>query len=55
MVVKIPVDIKKDVLATAPRKIDGVSVNEMLAANTISGELTRQSYFQKFDMPNIPL
>lgn len=55
MVVQIPVDIKKDIRATVPFKINGLSVNEMLVANTISGELTRQSYCQKFDMPNNPL
>ncbi|MEN2281900.1 hypothetical protein AAGF08_07150 [Algoriphagus sp. SE2] len=40
MVVQIPVDIKKDVRATTPRKITGFSVNELFAANTISEELT---------------
>jgi hypothetical protein len=48
------VNIKKDVRATVPRKINGFSVNEMFAANTISGKLTGQSYCQKFDMPNNP-
>lgn len=55
MVVSIHVDMKKDVRATVPRKIYRGSVNEMFAANTISGELTGQSYCQKFYKPNNPI
>jgi hypothetical protein len=40
MVVQISMDIKKDVCATVPVKITGLSEIEIFAANTISGELT---------------
>jgi len=53
--VQFQVDIKKDVRATVPRKINGFFVKEIFVANTISEELTEQSYSQKFDIPNIPL